>query len=175
MHGGMGFIQPKDKATTGLYEKVESTAVEAARRKFSPEFMNRLDKVVVFHPLRQEQLEQILDIELGRVQQRAMDAVSRRFRFRLTPAAGAFLLCEGTDLKYGARHLKRAIERYVVNPLARLVATDQLNTGDMLLIDRQPGDKGLSFWREAQQSPRLAEMLLAVSNSSLVPYTEAGF
>jgi ATP-dependent Clp protease ATP-binding subunit ClpA len=51
MHGGMGFIQPKDKATTGLYEKVESTAVEAARRTFSVEFMNRLDKVVVFHPL----------------------------------------------------------------------------------------------------------------------------
>jgi ATP-dependent Clp protease ATP-binding subunit ClpA len=175
MRGGMGFIQPKDKATTGLYEKVESTAVEAARRKFSPEFMNRLDKVVVFHPLRQEQLERILDIELARVQQRVMDAASRRFRFRVTPAAGEFLLCEGTDLKYGARHLKRAIERYVVNPLARLVATDQVNTGDMLLIDRHPGDKGLAFLRDTQLSPSLGEMLLAASNSSLVPCTEAGF
>jgi ATP-dependent Clp protease ATP-binding subunit ClpB len=172
MHGGMGFIQPKDKATTGLYEKVESTAVEAARRKFSPEFMNRLDKVVVFHPLRQEQLEQILEIELASVQQRVMDAVSRRFRFRVTPSAREFLLCEGTDLKYGARHLKRAIERYVVNPLARLVATDQVHTGDMLLIDRHPGDKGLSFLRETQQAPSLAETLLAASNSSRVPYTE---
>jgi ATP-dependent Clp protease ATP-binding subunit ClpB len=175
MHGGMGFIQPKDKATTGLYEKVESTAVEAARRKFSPEFMNRLDKVVVFHPLRQEQLEQILEIELARVQQRVMDAVSRRFRFCVTPSAREFLLCEGTDLKYGARHLKRAIERYVVNPLARLVATDQVNTGDMLLIDRHPGDKGLSFLRETQPAPGLAETLLAASNSSRVPYTEARF
>jgi ATP-dependent Clp protease ATP-binding subunit ClpA len=134
-----------------------------------------LDKVVVFHPLRQEQLEQILEIELARVQQRVMDAVSRRFRFRVTPSAREFLLCEGTDLKYGARHLKRAIERYVVNPLARLVATDQVNTGDMLLIDRHPGDKGLSFLRETQPAPSLAETLLAASNSSRVPYTEARF
>src|SRR6202165_4475772 len=65
MHGGMGFIQPKDKTAKGLHEKVQRTAVEAARRKFSPEFMNRLDRVVVFHPLRQEQLEQILEIELA--------------------------------------------------------------------------------------------------------------
>jgi ATP-dependent Clp protease ATP-binding subunit ClpB len=174
-HGGMGFIQPKDKATTGLHEKMERTAVEAARRNFSPEFMNRLDKVVVFHPLRQEQLEQILQIELARVQQRVMAAASGRFRFGVTPAARQLLLREGTDLKYGARHLKRAIERYVVNPLARLVATHQVNTGDMLLIDRHPGDKGLAFLRDTQQTPSFAETLLAASNSSLVPCTEVGF
>src|SRR5437660_5209791 len=62
MHGGRGFIQPKDKETTGLHEKVQRTAVEAARRKFSPEFMNRLDKVVVFHPLKREELDEVLDI-----------------------------------------------------------------------------------------------------------------
>ncbi len=115
-----------------------------------------MDKMVVFHPLRQEQLEQILEIELARVQQRVMDAASRRFRFSVTPAAGEFLLREGTNLKYGARHLKRAIERYVVNPLARLVATDQVNTGDMLLIDRHPGDKGLAFLRE-RNNPRVLQ------------------
>src|SRR5690348_2685108 len=63
MQGGMGFIQPKDKPDAGLDQKVERTAVEAARRKFSPEFMNRLDKVVVFHPLLRKQLAQVLDIE----------------------------------------------------------------------------------------------------------------
>ena len=118
--------------------------------------------------------KQILEIELATVQQRVTDA-SRRFRFRVTSAAGEFLLAEGTDLKYGARHLKRAIERYVVNPLARLVATDQVNTGDILLIDCHPGDKGLAFLRDTQQSPNLAEMLLAASNSSLVPCTEVRF
>src|SRR2546422_1581651 len=70
MTGGMGFVQPADKGEDKLDSKVERTATEAAKRKFSPEFMNRLDKVVVFHPLRPEQLEQILEIELGMVQQR---------------------------------------------------------------------------------------------------------
>src|SRR6266568_4132706 len=60
MTGGMGFIQPGDKPAAGLDEKVQRTAVEAARRKFSPEFMNRLDKVVVFHPLRRKQLQEVL-------------------------------------------------------------------------------------------------------------------
>src|SRR5260370_6924256 len=72
MDGGMGFSQPLDKPAAGLDEKVERTAVEAARRKFSPEFMNRLDKVVVFHPLRREQLERVLEIELSPLQQRVL-------------------------------------------------------------------------------------------------------
>ncbi|HET7207270.1 MAG TPA: AAA family ATPase, partial [Terriglobales bacterium] len=79
MEGGMGFIQPKDKPETGLDEKVERTAVEAARRKFSPEFMNRLDKVVVFHPLKREQLEEVLEIELGQVQQRVLETAKGQF------------------------------------------------------------------------------------------------
>jgi ATP-dependent Clp protease ATP-binding subunit ClpB len=73
MTGGMGFVQPSDKTADKLDGKVERTAQEAAKKKFSPEFMNRLDKVVVFHPLREEQLEQILEIELGMVQQRVLD------------------------------------------------------------------------------------------------------
>lgn len=93
----------------------------------------------------------------------------------MTPEAREFVLCEGTDLKYGARHLKRAIERYVVNPLARLVATNQVNAGDMLLIDCHPGDKGLAFFRDTQQSQSLAAMLFAASNSRLVPCPEVGF
>src|SRR4029077_944781 len=67
MHGGMGFIQPKDKPMAGLDVKVARTAVEAARRKFSPEFMNRLDKIVVFHSLNREQLAEVLQIELGQL------------------------------------------------------------------------------------------------------------
>src|SRR3984893_5434205 len=92
MHGGMGFIQPKDKPITGLDEKVQRTAVEAARRKFSPEFMNRLDRVVVFHPLKHAEFDEVLEIELRQVQQRVMNAVLQRFRFRVTRAAGEFLL-----------------------------------------------------------------------------------
>src|SRR5437870_800472 len=103
MTGGLGFVQPADKGEDKLDSKVERTATEAAKRKFSPEFMNRLDKVVVFHPLRPEQLEEILEIELGMVQQRVLERAQGQFLFRVKPRARAFLLREGTDLKYGAR------------------------------------------------------------------------
>src|SRR6266480_3873944 len=150
MEGGMGFIQPGDKPAAGLDEKVQRTAVEAARRKFSPEFMNRLDKVVVFHPLRKEQLQEVLDIELGQVQQRVLDTAKGQFLFRVTPAGRDFLLLEGTDQRYGARHLKRAIERHVVYPLANLLATDQVNLGDLVCIDWDKTNNRLTFVREGE-------------------------
>jgi ATP-dependent Clp protease ATP-binding subunit ClpA len=150
MTGGMGFIQPKDKPVTGLDEKVERTAVEAARRKFSPEFMNRLDKVVVFHPLQRTQLEQVLDIELGQVQQRVLETARGQFLFRVTSAARDFLLQEGTDQRYGARHLKRAIERHIVYPLANLLATEQVKLGDLIKIDWDREHKNLTFVRESE-------------------------
>ncbi len=151
MQGGMGFVQPKDKPASGLDEKVERTAVEAARRKFSPEFMNRLDKVVVFHPLRRVQLEQVLEIELGQVQQRVLETAKGQFLFRVTPACRDFLLQEGTDQRYGARHLKRAIERHVVYPLANLLATEQVHLGDLICIDWNNKEQDrLSFVREGE-------------------------
>lgn len=151
MTGGLGFapeVRPESKPH--LDEKVEKTASEAAKRKFAPEFMNRIDKVVVFHPLRSEQLEQILEIELGMVQQRVLETAKGRFLFRVTPAAREFLLREGTDLKYGARHLKRAIERHVVYPLASLLATEQVSLGDVLSIDWDGHENGLTFMKEAE-------------------------
>src|SRR5579862_3032064 len=150
MQGGMGFIQPKDKPVTGLDEKVERTAVEAARRKFSPEFMNRLDKVVVFHPLKREQLEEVLEIELGQVQQRVLETARGQFLFRVTSAAREFLLQEGTDQRYGARHLKRAIERHIVYPLANLLATEQIHVGDLICIDFDKQEICLTFTREGE-------------------------
>ena len=151
LQGGMGFVQPNDKATTGLDEKVERTAVEAARRNFSPEFMNRLDKIVVFHPLKREELDEVLEIELSNVQKRVLDAATRPFLFRITEEGRAFLLQEGTDQRYGARHLKRAIERHVVYPIARLLATAQVHQGDVLVIDRRPSEKVLAFLRESDR------------------------
>jgi ATP-dependent Clp protease ATP-binding subunit ClpA len=150
MEGGMGFVQPGDKPIAGLDQKVERTAVEAARRKFSPEFMNRLDKVVVFHPLKREQLEQVLEIELGQVQQRVLETAKGQFLFRVTPEGRNFLLQEGTDQRYGARHLKRAIERHIVYPLANLLATDQVHLGDLICIDWDKDQERLSFVREGE-------------------------
>jgi ATP-dependent Clp protease ATP-binding subunit ClpB len=150
MQGGMGFIQLEDKPDSGLDQKVERTAVGAARKKFSPEFMNRLDKVVVFHPLKREQLQEVLDIELGQVQQRVLDTAKGQFLFRVSDAGRDFLLQEGTDQRYGARHLKRAIERHVVYPLANLLATDQVNLGDLVRIDWDESHKRLTFVREGE-------------------------
>jgi ATP-dependent Clp protease ATP-binding subunit ClpA len=157
MQGGMGFVQPKDMPAKGLNEKVGKTAVEAARRKFSPEFMNRLDKVVVFHPLKREELDEVLDIELRQVQKRLLDCATSPFQFRITNEGKQFLLQEGTDQRYGARHLKRAIERYVVYPIARLLATAQVRSGDVLLIDRHSGEERLAFTREAEQCSSYAQ------------------
>jgi len=149
--GKLGFAPANSSDTpTRLEQKIERTAAEAAKRKFSPEFMNRLDKVVVFHPLREEQLEQILDIELGMVQQRVLETAKGKFLFRVTQPAREFLLKEGTDLKYGARHLKRAIERHLVYPLASLLATDQIRLGDVLSVDWDTAHNSLVFWREAE-------------------------
>ena len=153
MEGGMGFAPAAHaESNPQLDEKVERTATEAAKHKFAPEFMNRIDKVVVFRPLRSQQLEQILEIELGMVQQRLLET-NRPFLFRLTPAARKFLLREGTDLKYGARHLKRAIERHVVWPLANLRASDQLALGDVISINWDGSDTTLNFSKRTESVP----------------------
>jgi ATP-dependent Clp protease ATP-binding subunit ClpB len=150
MNGGMGFVQPKDRPDAGLNEKIERTAVEAARRKFSPEFMNRLDKVVVFHPLKRTQLEEVLEIELEHVQKRVLQTARGQFLFRVTNSGREFLLQEGTDQRYGARHLKRAIERHVVYPLANLLATEQVHLGDLVCIDWNSEQNRLTFVREGE-------------------------
>jgi ATP-dependent Clp protease ATP-binding subunit ClpB len=166
MHGGMGFIQPEDKPMTNLDEKVERTAVEAARRKFSPEFMNRLDKIVVFHSLNREQLAEVLQIELAQLQQRVLETQKGQFLFYVTDAGREFLLCEGTDQRYGARHLKRAIERHVVFPLANLLATGQVQTGDLLSIDWDPRVGGLVFWKEDEAPQSTAPQPRLVSTQT---------
>jgi ATP-dependent Clp protease ATP-binding subunit ClpA len=173
MHGGMGFIRPKDKPMTGLDVKVARTAVEAARRKFSPEFMNRLDKIVVFHPLNREQLAEVLQIELAQLQQRVSETQNGQFLFRVTEEGREFLLCEGTDQRYGARHLKRAIERHVVFPLANLLATGQVKAGDMLCIDWDRRVGGLVFWKEVEASRSTAPQPQLVS-TQLRPAAGAG-
>ena len=150
INGTMGFSPVPAIFDTKLDEKINRTAVEAARRKFSPEFMNRIDKVVVFKTLRLEHLTQILEIELGMVQQRILQATgNNQFVFSCTSRVKEFLLIEGTDLKYGARHLKRAIERFVVFPLANLVATGQVKLGDFIRIDMNAAGT-MTFVKEAE-------------------------
>jgi ATP-dependent Clp protease ATP-binding subunit ClpB len=152
-----------------LVSKMAKTGVEAARRKFTPEFMNRIDKVVVFRPLGQSELRRILDLELGQVQQRVFNAkMDNPFAFQVTSAGKDFLLQEGTDLKYGARHIKRAIERLLVQPLSNLIATGQVSNGDWLEVDFDTEGHLLTFYKEQEGLP-LQAMASMIAGASARP------
>jgi ATP-dependent Clp protease ATP-binding subunit ClpB len=151
-----------ESADERLNDKLFRASVEAARRKFSPEFMNRIDKIVVFRPLTEVALRQILTLELNIVQKRIFSSLhGSAFVFALTEAAKDQLLREGTDVKYGARHLKRVIDRYLVHPLSNLIGSGQVSAGDLLEVDWDPVTKCLSFARAADGLPMyaLAEMV----------------
>ncbi|HEY6990364.1 MAG TPA: AAA family ATPase [Bryobacteraceae bacterium] len=139
------------KTDEQLNKKVAKSGIEAARRKFTPEFMNRIDKVVVFKPLGEPELRRILDLELGQVQQRILYSPAEKcFVFTVSDAGKDFLLSEGTDVKYGARHLKRAIERLLVHPLSNLMATSQVTAGDWIQADFDAERRCLLFTKEAE-------------------------
>ncbi len=146
--GGIGFANSKGSKPsqdTELDTKIYRTALESAKKKFSPEFMNRIDKVVVFRTLKEEHLRKILEIELSSVQNRITESAGTKFIFECSEAAKEFLLREGIDLKYGARHLKRAIERFLVYALSNLVATEQVVNGDLVLVDYDSEEDKLIF------------------------------
>jgi ATP-dependent Clp protease ATP-binding subunit ClpB len=146
-HGVIGFSSSANGESVRQTDKrMDSVALTAARQCFSPEFMNRLDRVVVFHGLSPIQLGEILDIELAQVRARIHSLQPEaEFEFECTGATKAFLIREGTDAKYGARPLKRAIERHLVLPLARLMSTTQITAGDNVIVDFAPEKAELVF------------------------------
>src|ERR1044071_5878437 len=140
-----------------LKGKIGKVGVEAARRKFTPEFMNRIDKTVVFRPLGQQELRRIVDLELNILQQRVFNSPNAApFGFSLTDNAKDYVLREGTDVKYGARHLKRAIERSIVHPMSNLIATAQVRTGDLIKVDFDQTLNQMIFLKEAEDVPAYA-------------------
>jgi ATP-dependent Clp protease ATP-binding subunit ClpA len=150
--GGIGFTPTKTdqaKDDNEIDSKIYRTALEAAKRKFSPEFMNRIDKVVVFRSLKEHHLRLILNIELRSVQDRITESAGTKFVFECTTEAKEFLLSEGIDLKYGARHLKRSVERFLVYPLSNLVATEQVETGDYVIVDFDAEKELLTFMKQS--------------------------
>src|SRR6202166_5130440 len=171
---GFGAGAAKAKMSTGtveegMGEKLARSGVEAARRKFTPEFTNRLDKIVTFQPLGTEQLRKVLDIELNLVQQRIFNtSADRPFVFTVSDASKDYMLEQGTDLKYGARHLKRAIERLLVQPVSNLIATEQVRGGDWIRVDYDSGANILRFARECEGLP-VQEMARLVDTSVSMP------
>jgi ATP-dependent Clp protease ATP-binding subunit ClpA len=150
----LGFHVPSledTRSNVKLSAQMSRTGIAAARRKFTPEFINRLDKIVVFKSLGNEELRRIVDIELEMVQQRIQTAAaSKSFLVNVTDSAREFLLMEGTDFRYGARPLKRAIERLLVQPLSNLMATGQTHRGDCIRVSHSTGSPFLMFFREAE-------------------------
>ena len=145
----LGFHAP---AVDGkLSSRISNAGIAAARRKFTPEFINRLDNIVVFKSLGAEELRRIVDIELEMVQRRIQAATAGKpFLVNVSEAARTFLLREGTDRRYGARHLKRAIERLLVQPLSNLLASGQIRRGDSIRVSHNEGSACLMFHREEQ-------------------------
>jgi ATP-dependent Clp protease ATP-binding subunit ClpA len=150
-----------------MSSKIARSGADAARKKFTPEFMNRLDKVVVFQPLGEEEMRRILDIELQQVQHRIFaSSAERSFVFNASREAKDLVLSQGIDIKYGARHLKRAIERLLVQPLSNLIATGQIRPGDLVRID--VADGAITFHRDAEgMSP--AAMVQYGESSMVLP------
>jgi ATP-dependent Clp protease ATP-binding subunit ClpA len=172
--GGIGFAPgkgAKNPNDTEVDQKIYRTAVEAARRKFSPEFMNRIDKVVVFRALKEYHLRRILDLELQAVQDRIMISAGTKFVFQCSGGAKDMLLKEGLDLKYGARHLKRSVERFLVYPLSNLVATGQIGLGDLVSVDLNSITRKLIFSKQSggaliQDAPRSKQPSVAAETLS---------
>ena len=152
----LGFHVPSlddNNCTPELKSRLLRTGVEAARRKFTPEFLNRLDRIVVFKALGNEELSRIIDIELDLVQQRIQTCAASNPSFiNVTDSAREFLLTEGTDFRYGARPLKRAIERLLVQPLSNLMATGQIHSRDRIRVTHSGASPSLTFFREVGTS-----------------------
>ncbi|MGH7590026.1 MAG: AAA family ATPase, partial [Gemmatimonadales bacterium] len=128
-----------DKSATSSYADMAQKVKDEITKVFNPEFLNRLDDVIVFHPLDREHIAQIVGILLREVQRRLGDEV------RLTPAASAFLVERGYDQQYGARPLKRAIQRYVEDPLSERILTGDFGRGDEIEVDIAPEGDRLVF------------------------------
>ncbi|HEV8134788.1 MAG TPA: AAA family ATPase [Pyrinomonadaceae bacterium] len=160
--GGMGFTPARrlNKVESNIDEKIHQTAVQAASRNFPPEFMNRIDRVVVFHSLNEHHLRQILELELSALQDRIMSSASTKFVFHCSGVAKEMLLNEGVDYRYGARHLKRSIERLLVLPISNLVATGQVEFGDSVFVDLDDSGCNLVF------SKRLGGTLIGDSHAA---------
>jgi ATP-dependent Clp protease ATP-binding subunit ClpC len=136
---GLGFHNRSDETA---YETMRTRVKDEIERAFNPEFLNRVDDIIVFHPLTKEQIGQIVHIMLKEVNMRLADD---NHKLRLTDAAVAFLVDKGYDEKFGARPLRRAIQRYLEDPLSEKILGTELNGGEDIEVDLTPEKDALEF------------------------------
>src|SRR5450432_86330 len=144
MTSNLGSQHLADWTDLGARDKV----MDELRRAFRPEFLNRIDDIVIFHSLGRNEIDSIVDLQLGRLRKLLRE---RDLDLELAPEARTFLADQGYDPQYGARPLKRALVRYVQDPLARQVLAGDLHPGDTILAERAAGADALTFSRKPQR------------------------
>ncbi|MBV9155709.1 MAG: hypothetical protein JO097_05585 [Acidobacteriaceae bacterium] len=127
---------------------MKDAVLEELRRTFRPEFLNRLDEIIVFHALSEEHLKEIVEIQLGSLRTRLEE---RHITIKLSDAARTRLVRSGYDPNYGARPLKRAIQREIETPLAKRIVGGEIRDGQTVWIDADPAGSGLVFRLKATE------------------------
>ncbi len=140
--GSQRILQYKGAYIGEVYERMKEAVFEELRRHFRPEFLNRVDEIIVFHSLTENDLVKIVEIQLQRLQQRLSD---RKIVLQLTTAAKQHLAQAGYDPLFGARPLKRVIQREIETPLARRILAGEVREGDTVVIDFDPAQDALTF------------------------------
>src|SRR5689334_21434061 len=140
--GSQRILQYKGSFIGEVYERMKNAVLEEMRHHFRPEFLNRVDEIIVFHALSEEHLKKIVDIQLGRLRQRLAE---RHINLELTDAARTHLVRAGYDPLYGARPLKRAIQREIETPLGRRILKGEVRDGQTVLVDYDPASGELKF------------------------------
>jgi ATP-dependent Clp protease ATP-binding subunit ClpC len=145
--GSLGFLQSRgDNEERQEHEKIE----KALKGTFRPEFLNRIDEIITFSPLSLEQMGDIVDLQMNEVRERMSE---RGLQVELTPAARDWLAKEGFDPAFGARPLKRALQKYVESPLSVSLLGGQFSEGDKIIVDVDDMTEKLVFRQEGQGIP----------------------
>jgi ATP-dependent Clp protease ATP-binding subunit ClpA len=140
---GFEAIVGVSRAEGAIRRKLEAIGMKAVKRKFSPEFVNRIDAVITYHPLEAGSLEDILDLQLAALERHIQNRLEERaFEIDVTADARAFLLRKGTSSEYGARELKRTILRKVTQPLAAMVENGSVPAGSVVVVDHVMDHEG---------------------------------
>jgi ATP-dependent Clp protease ATP-binding subunit ClpC len=144
--GTLGFIRSNEGDDEAL--KAKEQIEQGLKRTFRPEFLNRIDEVIIFHTLTPEHMEQIVDLQMEEIRERLGE---RGITIELTDAARSWLAREGYDPAFGARPLRRTLQRYVESPLSKRVLRGEFQTGDHVVADlgaEAGDDKGLVFEKQ---------------------------
>jgi ATP-dependent Clp protease ATP-binding subunit ClpB len=141
----LGFHNTGEHELEELDQLIYKTSMNAVRKLFSPEFVGRIDRTIVFRPLDEDALRKIVDLELEDVQDRIIES-DRIILFDVSKRGKEYLLKAGIDDREGARNLKKVINREFTAKISSLIATNQLTSGDQLLVDKEDGEKELSFY-----------------------------